>query len=586
MFGNIIYISDTMAHVKLLPNSKIAANLMNVHVVFEDGNSRILGEISDIDGEKIKVNFLGEFDGNKFNSGILRKPTLSSRLRLINKEELAIIIGADKKEGNLFIGKSVLYNGYPICVSTNDLFSNHMAIFGNTGSGKSCGVARIMQNLFSNPNFIPYNANFLFFDSYGEYHSAFKDLNKLNPNYNFKFFGTNSNLEANKQIRIPLWLLNMDDFALILDATKHSQLQIIERMLQIVNVFSGDQEQAKRYKNHLIAKAIMDILYTNQTAASKRNDVFDLIATCNTKEFSLETQVQGVGYTRSFRNCFMIDTKGNFPELNLLTEYVTGFIDDEYDKLENKLPGYYTLEDLENALNFTLISEGMLRNESLYDDAILLKVRMHSLVNGDYNRFFRYPEYVTLENYVASLVATETGKAQIINFNLDEVDDSFAKVLTKIFSRLLFVYAKKLENRASIPFHIVLEESHRYVQADTDRFLLGYNIFERIAKEGRKYGIILDLISQRPVELSETVLSQCSNFLIFKMTHPRDIEYISKMLPNISADIIEKQKSLQPGTCVAFGRSFKVPMIIKLDMPSPEPQSGNCDVVDRWQVRN
>ena len=554
MFGNIIYISDTMAHVKLLPNSKIAANLMNVHVVFEDGNSRILGEISDIDGEKIKVNFLGEFDGNKFNSGILRKPTLSSRLRLINKEELAIIIGVDKKEGNLFIGKSVLYNGYPICVSTNDLFSNHMAIFGNTGSGKSCGVARIMQNLFSSPNFIPYNANFLFFDSYGEYHSAFKDLNKLNPNYNFKFFGTNSNLEANKQIRIPLWLLNMDDFALILDATKHSQLQIIERMLQIVNVFSGDQEQAKRYKNHLIAKAIMDILYTNQTAASKRNDVFDLIATCNTKEFSLETQVQGVGYTRSFRNCFMIDTKGNFPELNLLTEYVTGFIDDEYDKLENKLPGYYTLEDLENALNFTLISEGMLRNESLYDDAILLKVRMHSLVNGDYNRFFRYPEYVTLENYVASLVATETGKAQIINFNLDEVDDSFAKVLTKVFSRLLFVFAKKLENRASIPFHIVLEESHRYVQADTDRFLLGYNIFERIAKEGRKYGIILDLISQRPVELSETVLSQCSNFLIFKMTHPRDIEYISKMLPNISADIIEKQKSLQPGTCVAFGR--------------------------------
>ena len=204
MFGNIIYISDTMAHVKLLPNSKIAANLMNVHVVFEDGNSRILGEISDIDGEKIKVNFLGEFDGNKFNSGILRKPTLSSRLRLINKEELAVIIGADKKEGNLFIGKSVLYNGYPICVSTNDLFSNHMAIFGNTGSGKSCGVARIMQNLFSSPNFIPYNANFLFFDSYGEYHSAFKDLNKLNPNYNFKFFGTNSNLEANKQIRIPL----------------------------------------------------------------------------------------------------------------------------------------------------------------------------------------------------------------------------------------------------------------------------------------------------------------------------------------------------------------------------------------------
>ena len=584
MFGKIIYISDTSAHVALLPNQRIATNLMNIHVVFEDTNCRVLGEIDDIDAEKIKVSFLGEFQGDKFYSGIVRKPTLASKLRLINKDELAIIIGSTGT-GNFLIGGSVLYNGYPILVSTNDFFSNHLAIFGNTGSGKSCGVARIMQNLFSTPNFVPYNANFLFFDSYGEYHTAFQDIGKLNPNYNFKFFGTNNNLEADKQIRIPLWLLNMDDYALLLDATHHSQLQIIERMLQIVNVFSGDPEQAKRYKNHLIAKAIMDILYTNQTSASKRNDVFDLIATCNTKEFSLETQVQGVGYVRSFRNCFMIDTKGNFPELNLLTEYVSGFIDDEYDKLEHKTPGFYTLEDLENALNFTLISEGMLRNQSLYDDAILLKVRMHSLVNGDYARFFRYPEYVTLENYVASLVATNDGKAQIVNFNLDEVDDSFAKSLTKIYARLLFVFTKKLGNRASVPFHIVLEESHRYVQNDNDRFLLGYNIFERIAKEGRKYGIILDLISQRPVELSETVLSQCSNFLIFKMTHPRDIEYISKMLPNISADIIEKQKSLQPGTCVAFGKSFKVPMIIKLKMPDPEPQSGNCDVVDRWQIR-
>ena len=188
-----------------------------------------------------------------------------------------------------------------------------------------------------------------------------------------------------------------------------------------------------------------------------------------------------------------------------------------------------------------------------------------------------------MENYIASLVSTNGKKVQIVNFNLEDVEDWFAKFVTKIYMRMLFTFTKQLKVRASIPFHIFLEEAHRYVQNDTDQYLLGYNIFERVAKEGRKYGIILNLISQRPVEISDTVISQCSNFIIFKMTHPRDIDYIKKMLPNISSEIVEKQKTLQPGTCVAFGKAFNIPMIIRMEMPSPEPQSSNCDVVERWK---
>ena len=100
---------------------------------------------------------------------------------------------------------------------------------------------------------------------------------------------------------------------------------------------------------------------------------------------------------------------------------------------------------------------------------------------------------------------------------MDDVDDVFAKVISKVYSRLVFEFAKGLKNRASIPFHIIVEEAHRYIQNDTDRFLIGYNIFERIAKEGRKFGVLMNLITQRPTELSETVLSQCSNFIIFKL---------------------------------------------------------------------
>ena len=156
--------------------------------------------------------------------------------------------------------------------------------------------------------------------------------------------------------------------------------------------------------------------------------------------------------------------------------------------------------------------------------------------------------------------------------------------LTKIFSKLLFDYAKEMEKRGTLPFHIILEEAHRYVQNDNDVDLLGYNIFERITKEGRKYGVLLGLISQRPSELSETSLSQCSNFLIFKMLHPKDLNYIKEIVPNITNEILKRLKILQPGTCVAFGHGFKVPVIVKFDMPNPAPSSDSCDISKTWFV--
>lgn len=582
MFGKIIYISDNVAHIEIPEGTPVAENLMNMHVVFEDDKKKILGEIEDISEKIIKIGFLGEIVNGKFVGGVIRKPTLSSKIRVITKEELALIIG-DDTPGSMVLGMSPLYDDCPIRVDINDLFSNHMAIFGNTGSGKSCGVARLLQNVFSKSKILPYKSNFFIFDAYGEYHNAFKDINKINPNLHFKYYTTNKTEAGEQKLRIPLWLLNVDDLALLLAATSHSQLTIIEKMLKLVRIFSQSDEQSIKYRNHLIAKAIMNILYTNQTSPSKRNDIFSILATCSTAQFNLEAPVQGIGYVRKFRECFTMNKDGQFTESILVTEYISSFIDEELEKYEPTAATFYTLEDMERAMNFTLISEGLLKNEKMYDEAIMLKVRLHALVIGENSEYFKMDKYMTVEHYISSLVACPDGrKAQIINFNLEDVDDAFAKSVTKIYTRMLFDFTKRLNVRASIPFHIFLEEAHRYVQNDNDKFLLGYNIFDRVAKEGRKYGLIFNLISQRPVEISETVISQCSNFIIFKMNHPRDLEYIKKMLPNISAEVVEKQKSLQPGTCVAFGKAFKIPMIIKMEMPNPEPQSSNCDVVARW----
>lgn len=582
MFGKILYIGDNIARVELIKEAHIN-DIMNLHVIFEDEKKQILGEVNDISETEIKISFLGEIINNSFVGGVIRKPSLSSKIRPIRPEEVKLLTG-DEGNDTMLLGSSPLYDNTPIRVKYNDLFSNHMAIFGNTGSGKSCGVARLLQNVFNNKSYLPFRANIFLFDAYGEYHNAFRDLNKYNVNLNFKYYTTNLHDTEGEILRIPLWLLDVDDLAILLGVTNHGQITILERALKLVSIFAENDESARKYKNHLIAKAIMTILYTNQTSASKRNDIFSIIQTCSTPEFNLETIIQGIGYQRRFRECFIIDTAGNFCESVLITQYIQGFINDDLEKYEAKSKNFYNLEDFEQALLFTLISEGFLRNEQTYGDAVTLKVKLHALVIGENKEYFNLKEYVTREKFIAQLISTSNKKVQIINFNLEEVDDAFAKAVTKIFTKMLFNFAKTLKTRASIPFHIFLEEAHRYVKNDEDNYLIGYNIFERVAKEGRKYGVLLNLISQRPVELSETVISQCSNFMIFKMNHPRDLEYIKMMLPNINNEIVEKQKSLQPGTCVAFGKAFKIPMIVKMQMPNPEPYSSSCDVYETWKA--
>ena len=583
MFDKIVYISNEGANVKIKDGENLSTNIMNMHLVFEDDKKKILGEVDDIDDNVVKAHFLGELLPDRFIGGVIRKPDLNSKVRIITPEEMKLIVG-DEKPSTMTLGASPLYDSCPIKVDINELFSNHMAIFGNSGSGKSCGVSRLIQNVFQTPGFIPFRSNFFIFDSSGEYRNAFQDINKINPNYNYKFYTTNYHEPNTEQLKVPLWLLTVDDLALLLSVTNHSQLPIIERMHKLVRIFNQGDVNATEYKNHIIAKAIMTVLYSNETSTSKRNDIFSIIGSCSTEQFNLEAELPGIGYTRKFRDCFLIDSEGNFTESVLLTKYVSEFIKPELDNFEPAKVVYYTLEDLEKALNFTLISEGWLRNENTYGDAVTIRVRLHSLITGDYAKFFACRTFMSEQQFIASLIMRPDGKhkAQIVNFNLDDVDDSFAKTITKIFCRILFDFTKSLKDRGSLPFNILLEEAHRYIQNDTDTFILGYNIFDRIAKEGRKYGLIMSLISQRPVEISDTVISQCSNFLIFKMNHPRDLDYIKKMVPNISEEIVEKQKTLQPGTCMAFGSAFRIPMIVRMEMPNPQPYSANADVFKQW----
>lgn len=580
MFKEIVNISKNYAMVAIDGNTN--DDLLNMNLVFEDQSKRILGEVEEIIDGQVKVSFLGEFIDGKFYSGIIRKPSLSATVRLINKEELSEIVGENDNK-SMVLGLSPLYNDCPIKINIDDMWSNHNAFFGNTGSGKTYGMSRFVQNLFTIPDKIPFNSNIFIFNNTDEYDNAFSSINNYNVNFNYKMYSING--EKGNKINLPLWLLTVDDYANLLDATEYSQLSIIEKMLSLVSTFAKSDEATKKYKNHLIASAIVSVLYTNQTPGRIRDQIFSILENCNTDELNLNVEVPGIGYTRQFRKCFEIDSKGEFAERVLIAEYIQKFIDNDTQWNEDYVPVFFTLDDLEVALNFALISEGLLLNEKTSSEAMALKVKLHTINNSSYKQLFTSDKFCTISEFITDIIMVgQTKRAQIINFVLEDIDDRFAKALVKVYCRIIFKFCKALQDRGAMPFHLMLEEAHRYVQNDNDINILGYNIFERIAKEGRKFGVVLDLITQRPTELSETVISQCTNFLIFKITHPSDLEYIRKMVPNISADVIEKQKSLQAGTCVAFGKMMKIPMIVKMQIPNPEPHSANASIYEKWMV--
>ena len=583
MLGKVLTITKNSAIVSV--NKETIAgikDLINLHVVFEDADKKILGEVDSIEQDTIKISFLGELTDHDFIGGLIKKPSLDANVRIINQEELKILTGEENR--SIRLGVSPLYNEFPLNVSIDELFSNHTAIFGNTGSGKTYGICRIIQNIFPNSQIIPYNANIFIFDSYGEYMNAFKDLSKNNPYYSFKVITTNMKKEYEK-LRIPVCLLELDDVLNLLDATNFSQIAMVETALVYVKMFAREDKEAQDYKNHILAKAIINIMYTNQTSSKIRDQIFEILSETNTPELSLETEVPGIGFTRMFRNCFDIDSEGRFAERKIISDYIKGFIDDSREWNYNAEGVSYSLHDLEVALNFTLYSERYLLNEAMYDSAMSLKVRLHDLATRQNSAFFCDDGYTTVDEYIKRIQISGNKKCQIVNFNLEDVDDRFARSIVKVFGRMFMKFTRALQDRATFPIHMILEEAHRYVLEGDDKALLGYNIFERIAKEGRKYGLLLDLITQRPTDLNENVISQCANFLIFKINHPADLEYISKSVPNMSEDVMEKQKTLQAGTCVAFGRIFKIPMIVKMEKADPPPTSANCEIYNNWMVK-
>lgn len=586
MLGKIIAINENVVSVKLEVNVYDFDGLIGKNVTFKDENITSIGEVTAIGNGIMQAILVGEIKDGKFLYGDISKPSFKAVCYIIDNATLDVVLNSDATN-TIKLGKSYIYPDYDIKLDVGNFFSNHFAILGNSGSGKSYSVAKILQGIFYQCKTLPFYSNIFLFDAYGEYQRAFSRIHGVNENINYKVYTTDLNSTEFEILTYPFWLLGVDDLCLLMGVTSKEQIPIVEKALKLVSYFSREENEVITQKNDIIARCLLDVLFSGKAPSMIRNKVVSILTKFSTSNLNLEVKLEKGGWSRTIRQCLFVEQGGEFADVELVIEYLESLC---LENFELSLPNgeyMYSMKDFSTALEFAIISEGALNSDTAFELANALKVRFNNLMNSDYSRYFDYNGYVNREGYINLLLTCNNGrKAQIVNFNINYVDDRFAKNLVKIYSKLLFDYIVSLNQRATMPFHLVLEEAHRYVQNDSDVGILGYNIFERIAKEGRKYGLLLGIVSQRPSELSETTISQCSNFLVFKMFHPRDLQFIKDIISSADITLTNKIKTLHPGTCIMFGTAFKLPTIAILDRPNPEPLSQSCDINKTWYLNN
>jgi DNA helicase HerA-like ATPase len=573
MFGKITEINGNSCIVENISHVT-HSELMNCHVVFPESDRLVVGEIIKIGEEKITILLVGEIRSNRFFPGVVKKP--STTPRIINVNELELIIGKQTKDIPT-LGHSTIYKNYDVKLPIDSMFGNHLAIIGNTGSGKSCGVTRILQNLFTECTNKPKNSHFVIFDAYGEYTHAFDGLD-----VNTKVYTAVKESALDLGLILPPNFLEVDDLAILLGVTETDQLPVLEKTLKLVYIFTSSDEKVIEYKNDIIAKCLLDILTSGKSGSQMRDQIIAVLTHYKTDSLNLETIVHTPGYDRTLKQCLLIDDRGKINAMELITKFLSEFTKLNLNDIIIDKNYTYSLNDLYYALEFALMSEGTINSTLSYSKNNILKNRLQTIINSKYKSIFEVNEYVTKEDYISKFFTKNEENAPLIIINLSTVDDRFAKILTKLFTKLFFTYTITLNKRASFPVNIILEEAHRYVQNDSDINIIGYNIFDRITKEGRKYGTLLTFITQRPSELSSTALSQCSNFVIFRIFHPKDFEIVKSISTNVDSENLEKLKTLNSGTSLVFGTGFKIPLLVSFDLPSPMPTSTNVMLSQIW----
>ena len=550
----------------------------DLNVPFSNPTEQILSKIQA--GKYLEVLPIGTIKDDQFDFGVSVYPTLYSDVLYIKEQELDTIFktnsskkpieGTDKyRYTSLPIGKSIIFPDYEVKIDIDKFFGSHSAVLGNTGSGKSCTIASMLQTLYKYKEYSATGSTFIFFDVNGEYRQAFEELNE---NDDIQVTNLSIDTEAtDEKFQLPHWFLNIDEWALLLKASEKSQLPILR------NALGFTQNSSQEIISHIYACNIMYVYEHWESSVTKRQRIISLIDKSKIAiDYSKLDAKFGNFSNKQEEDNFKISVKNHIKE------------DVNIDLKFNS--DYFEFKDLEQALENAILYEEYHGNKQIRDYCSSMITRFKSIKEREDFKFLTTTQNdKSIDEYIYSLLGIEKQednaikKNQVIIIDLNSANDETVEVISCVISRLIFEKLKTAKNRNQFPINLVLEEAHRYISTESGKIFGDANrIFERIAKEGRKYGMFLLVSSQRPSELSRTVLSQCSNFIVHRIQNPEDLSHIRQITPHISETILKRLPSIPTQHALIFGHSVNLPTTFKVNEANPKPKSDNNEISKNW----
>lgn len=548
-------------------------------------------------------------DGYRFKRGLETFPSVGDIVILPMEEQLRSIIESGDNR-RVYIGNSPLVGNAKVMIDPDRLFGRHLAVLGNTGSGKSCSVAGLIRWSLESAEQqkeneqASVNSRFIVLDPNGEYSKAFAD--KTNANIYTVNVGEG---DGKKQLQVPLWFWNTDEWCGFTKASPKTHRTTIVHALKSVRSgveFEGQTQERElsNYVRTIVSALDLSIKNGLPWIGGGKTMGFHglLVKWCEgiVAEDGFSDELKGaINAVNSKMSEFMASRSGpgfidytykrfEMNELKRLLLNVfsnAGGRDEEFLPTDEDSPIPFTGE------NFVRSIEANAEILNTTDYIITLMPRIKTLLTDVRVKKVIDDVNIDLSEWLSSYIGSNN-KESLTIIDLSLLPSDVTSIVTAVIARMVFEAQQRYLklNKQCLPTVLVMEEAHYFVKRynddveNTGPTTQCCKVFEKIAREGRKFGLGLVLSSQRPSELSPTVLSQCNSFLLHRISNDRDQELVNRLLPDNMRSVLREMPSLPSQYAVLLGWASELPVMVKMrTLPKSQcPQSDDPDFWDVW----
>lgn len=548
-----------------------------------------------------------------FRRGVESYPTVGDAVLLPTHNQLrAIVESGDNRR--VLIGTSPLAANAKVMIDPDRLFGRHLAVLGNTGSGKSCSVAGLIRWSLeearkSRGNAAP-NARFILLDPNGEYSNTFQDMGDV------RVYAVEPSKDAKsviKQLQVPLWFWNSAEWIAFTQASVKAQRPVLIQALRAVRDSTFNATVSPSHEMRRYLRTLVSILQLERNAGNpwgkfpQPKNFFEKLkkwreGLSNEDSFT-KRETAALDAVRDKITAFENARSNPYPtyefalgEINeilslLQTAHSTfGGSDADLLPIDADMPRQFTGDQLQRSIEATAELLGVSEHVEtmlMRIRTILSDTRMKTISGGAED--LELADW--LQDYIGGKQQDSNGSS-ITVIDLSLVPAEVIHIITAVIARMTLEALqryRKLNRGRTLPTVLVMEEAHTFIKRYKDdaenqnAAAVCCQVFEKIAREGRKFGLGLVLSSQRPSELSPTVLSQCNSYLLHRISNDRDQELVHKLVPDNLQGLLRDLPSLPSRHAILLGWASELPVLVQMNA-LPESQRPKSDDPDFWAV--